>query len=125
MRTTTLTEHRLEYPADIIRELTWIRAESEKGVAYLAEAETKSVKLELDADLLEAKEFVKAQGTVADRQAVAKILSHEARLEAEIARVEVNRVKLKLRHLSESLNGTQTAGKMIELQWRTAGVESR
>lgn len=121
-----MTDHRLEYPADIIRELSWIRSESEKGVAYLAEVENKAVKLELDADLLEAKEFINSDlKTVTDRQAMAKILSYDARLAAEIARVEVNRVKLKLRQLSESMNATQTAGKMIELQWRTAGVGER
>jgi hypothetical protein len=121
----TLTDHKIEYPADVIRELSWIRSESEKGVALLADAEKKAVKLELDAELLEAKEFIKASGTVADRQAVSKIMTYEQRLDAEIARVEVNRIKTKLRQLSESLNGTQTAGKMIELQWKTAGVESR
>jgi hypothetical protein len=52
-------------------------------------------------------------------------MTYEQRLEAEIARVEVNRIKTKLRQLSESLNGTQTAGKMIELQWKTAGVGER
>jgi hypothetical protein len=120
-----LTDHKIEYPADVIRELAFIRVESEKGVAYLAEAEIKAVRLHLDAELLEAKEFIKASGTVADRQAVAKIMSHEQRLDAEIAKVEVNRVKTKLRQLSESLNATQTAGKMIELQWKTAGVGER
>ena len=120
-----MTNHNIEYPADVIRELSFIRTESEKGVAYLAEAETKAVKLYLDAELFEAKEFIKAIGTVADRQATAKIFSYDKRVEAEIAKIEVNRIKTKLRQLSESLHATQTAGKMIELQWRTAGVGER
>ncbi len=115
----------IEYPADVIRELAAIRSQSEQGVKLLAEAETKAVRAELEAELLEAKEFVKAGGTVADRQAVAKIMTGEARFEAEIARIEVNRIKTKLRQLSEAMNATQTAGKMIELQWKTAGVGER
>lgn len=115
----------IEYPADVIRELAAIRGQSEKGVQLLADAEKKAVRLELDAELLEAKEFIKAGGTVADRTAVAKIMTSEARLEAEIARVEVNRIKTKLRQLSEAMNATQTAGKMIELQWKTSGVGER
>lgn len=115
----------IEYPADVIRELATLRATSEKGIGLLAEAEEKLVRLELEADKQESLVFLEAQGTVADRNAIAKIKSEDARLDAELARIEVNRIKLKLRHLSEAMNATQTAGKMIELQWKTAGVGER
>ena len=120
-----MSERLIEYPADVIRELASLRATSEKGVALLAEAEERLVRLELEADKQENLVFLEAQGTVADRTAISKIKSEDARLAAELARVEVNRIKLKLRQLSEALNATQTAGKMIELQWRTAGVGER
>jgi hypothetical protein len=112
----------IEYPQDVIKELASLRAQSEKGVAILAEAEIKHVTLDLQAEKVEALAFLEAQGTVADRNAIAKLKSLEARQEAELAKVEVNRVKTKLRQLSEATMATQTASRMIELQWRTSSA---
>ena len=112
-------------PADVVRELARIRHESEKGIGYLAEVEQKAVHLDLEADRQEAVALLQAQGTVVDRQAIAKLESQPAREAAALAKVEVNRVKLKLKHLSEAMMATQTAARMVELQWRTAGVGER
>jgi hypothetical protein len=54
---------------------------------------------------------------------VAKLKAMDAKEAAELAKVEVNRIKLKLKHLSESQMNIQTQSKMIELQWRTAGIK--
>lgn len=115
----------IEYPADVIRELYEIRQQSEKGVQLLGETESAAVILELEADRIEYITFLDAQGNVAERNAVAKLQALEARQAAELKKVEVNRIKTKLRQLSEAMNATQTAGKMIELQWKTAGVGER
>lgn len=110
----------IETPGDVVRELTDIRTQSERGVAYLAEIEEKYVRLDAEANRVELEEFLKAQGTVADRQAVSKIKADDLRFEAELARVEMNRVKLKLKHLSEAQMSVQTQARMVELQWRHA-----
>jgi hypothetical protein len=115
----------IEFPNDVIKELAHIRQQSEKGVQILADAEIKYVELELEADKAEYSAFLDSTGNVAERTALSKLLSLPKRREAELAKVEVNRVKVKLRQLSEGMNATQTAGKMIELQWRTAGVGER
>ena len=115
----------IEYPIDVIRELSSLRAQAEKGVSVLAEAETKQVRLALDAERAEALAFLEAQGTVADRQAVAKLASTDAREAAELAKVEVNRVKTKLKQLTEAQMAVQTSARMVELQWKTAGVGER
>jgi len=115
----------IETPQDVINELAAIRRESEKGIAYLADVETKLVALELDADRAEALALLEAQGTVVDRQAVAKLASLEHREAVALAKVELNRVKLKLRHLSEAQMAVQTSARMIELGWKTAGVGER
>jgi hypothetical protein len=117
------TSKPIEYPADVVRELNALRAQAEKGIGYLADTEADFVRLDLEADRVEAATFLEAGGTVADRQAVAKLKALPAREAAELKKVEVNRIKLKLRHLSEALTATQTAARMIELQWRTAGTE--
>ena len=115
----------IETPLDVVQELAAIRQQSERGVNILAEAERKAVLLDLEAEKREALAFLEAQGTVADRQAVAKIAAYEAKQQAELARVEVTRVKTKLKHLSEATMAVQTSARMIELQWRTAGVGER
>ena len=109
----------METPGQIIRELETIRAQSEKGIALLAEAERKWLELDSQAEFLEAQEFLNAQGTVADRQAVAKLKSSDARFNADLAKVELNRIKAKIKHLSESMMAVMAAGKLVEMEWRT------
>jgi hypothetical protein len=109
----------METPGQVIKELNQIRLQSERGVDILAEAERKWVELSSEADKLEASELLKAQGTVVDRQAIAKLKSSDARFQADLAKVELNRVKAKIKHLSESLMAVMAAGKLIEMEWRT------
>jgi hypothetical protein len=113
----------IETPHDVVIELANIRAQSERGVGLLREAEQKLIALTLAAERAEAAAFLDAQGTVADRQAVAKIQALPAREAAELAKVEVNYIKTKLKSLSESMMAVQTSARMIELQWKTAGIE--
>ena len=108
----------METPGQVIRELEKIRQQSEKGIEILAEAERKWLELESAAEKLEASELLKAQGTVVDRQAIAKLKSADARFEADLAKIELNRIKTKLRHLNESMMAVMAAGKMVELQWK-------
>lgn len=115
----------IETPMDVIAELASIRAQSEKGIAVLADAEIRLVGAELMADRAEALALLDAQGTVVDRQAVAKLASQEQREIAALARAEVNRIKLKLKHLSESMMAVQTSARMVEIQWKTAGIGER
>ena len=115
----------IQYPGDVIRELGALRSQSEKGVAILAEAEEKWVRLSMEANRVESLTFLEAQGSVADRNHVARLKALEATQEAELAKVEVNRIKLKLKALSEAQMNIQTQARMVELQWKTAGVGER
>jgi len=110
----------METPGQVIKELDRIRSQSEKGIALLAEAEQKWLELDSQAQQIEAKEFLKAQGTVTDRQALAKLASADAKFEADLAKVELNRIKAKIKHLSESMMAVMAAGKLIEMEWRTS-----
>lgn len=109
----------METPGQVIKELNLIRTQSEKGIEILADAERKWIELESEADKVEASELLKAQGTVVDRQAIAKLKASEARFQANLAKVELNRVKAKIKHLSESMMAVMAAGKLIEMEWRT------
>lgn len=110
----------METPGQIIKELDRIRQQSEKGIELLAQAETKWLELDSAADKMEHTELLKAQGTVVDRQAIAKLKSSDARFEADLARVELNRIKAKIKHLSESMMAVMAAGKLVEMEWRNS-----
>ena len=112
-------------PDNIIDNLVDIRNQAEAGIRAQYEAEVKVAKLELEADTIEAKALIEADGNVAHKQAIAKIKSADARLEADLARAEYNRIKIKLRHLELAQSSLQTQAKMVELTWRTAGVGER
>ncbi len=109
-------------PDLIIQELMEIRRQSERGIALLAEAEQKQIKLDLEAERIEAQALLDNQGTVVERQAIAKLQSSEARFQASLAKVEVNRIKTKLKHLSDSMMAVMHAGKMVEITYKTAGI---
>lgn len=109
----------IENPADVLAELARLREQSERGIQVLADAETKWVALSLEAERVEALAFLEAGGTVKDREAIAKLEALEALQAAELAKVEVNRVKSKLKHLSEAQMAVQTSARMVELGWKT------
>ncbi len=108
----------METPKEVIKELEKIRNQSEQGIALLAEAEVKYLELASAADRVEATELLSAQGTIVDRQAVAKLKAMDVRFEADLAKVELNRIKAKIRHLSESQMAVMAAGKLIQMEWR-------
>lgn len=114
-----LKKLKIETPHDVIHELTLIRNDSERGISLLADAEQRLVTLELAAERAEALALLDATGTVPDRQAIAKLHSQDAREKAALARVEVNRIKTKLKHLSEAMMAVQTSARMVELEWKS------
>lgn len=115
----------IEYPADVIRELNLLRSDSENAVKQLFKLENELVEAEILADKIEASALLESAGTVVERQAYAKLQSLDARKEAELCRVKVNYAKNRMRQLSEATNAVQTASRMIDLQWKAAGIEGR
>lgn len=115
----------LQTPDSVIGELVAIRQEASRGVDALYNAEVKLAKLSNEAEMIEAKSLLSAEGTVVDRQAVAKLKASEARLAADIAKAELNRVRTKLKVLSEQQMSVQTEARMVEMMYRTAGLGER
>jgi hypothetical protein len=112
-------------PDSVIDNLIAIREEAEKGVAALYAAEVKLAELESEADKIEALALIQASGSVAHKEAVATLKSADARLAAEIAKAEYQRIKTKLRHLELAQSSIQTQAKMIEVMFKTAGMGER
>jgi hypothetical protein len=106
-------------PGQIIQELQRLTAEMDKGSNALYDAECKLADADAAYDKAVSLAFINNQGTVADRQAVAKLQSVEEKLKADLARAEFNRVKVKMKTLSDQATMMAVMSKNVELQWRT------
>lgn len=105
-------------PADVIAELNRLRDLQGKGVEAMYAAEIRLAECEQALDTIEASAFLKANGTVADRERLAKLESTQARLERDVARAEMNRVKTKLRAIEQAFMAISVIGRQIELEWK-------
>lgn len=112
-------------PDTIIAELVEIRKQAARGVDIQEEVEREYVEALLAAERAEAAAFLEASGTEKLRAATAKLKSEPERMAAELAKVKLNRVKTKLRQLSEAQMSVQTQARMVELTYKTAGVGER
>jgi NADPH-dependent 7-cyano-7-deazaguanine reductase QueF-like protein len=105
-------------PSELIKELTELTQESRRGAEALFTAEIALAEAEHELDLIEQRAFIKYQGTVADRTAMARLDAADARLQRDLRRAEANRVKVKIKGLESALMAVATQAKLI-------GVETR
>lgn len=105
-------------PSNIVMELAELTQTNRKGVDALFEAESELAEAEYALDKCEASAFLEAQGTVADRQALAKLDAADARLARDLARAKVNRVKTKLRVIESEIMALATRAKMAQAEMK-------
>jgi hypothetical protein len=115
----------IKTPDGIIHELVEIRQKAAEGVEIQHQTEVELANAQLAFDLAEARALLAAQGTVVDRQATAKLQTEEERLAVDLAKAKLNRVRTRLKLLSEAQMSVQTQARMVELTYRTAGVGER
>lgn len=108
-------------PDQIIQALAEVRREAEKGIDALYHAEVDLAKKQLSADQVESAAYLRIQGLVADRQALAKLESAEARYEVDLAKAKLNRIKTKLQQLQQQQSALQTQARMVEITYLNAG----
>lgn len=89
-----------------------------KGVEALYEAEVNLARLESDLDQAEAGAFISGSGSVAERQAQAKLACSERRFERDVARAQVNRIKVKLRTIESEIMAQATMSKILQAEMR-------
>jgi hypothetical protein len=109
-------------PDQIIKALQELRSEAEKGIEAQYRAELEVSEKQLEADKIQAAAFLRINGLVADRQALATLESSEARAEAEIAKAKFNRVKVKLQQLNQAQSAIQTQARMVEITYAQSGL---
>jgi hypothetical protein len=105
-------------PASIETELREVIKQIRMGVTALNEAETRAVRLNDEADRIEWRSYISNQGTIKDREALAKLEAADARLAADIARAEVNRVKAKIRALETESMAISVMAKQVAIEWQ-------
>lgn len=103
---------------EIQKQLAQLTSENSKGAEALYEAEVKLAHAENELDLVEQKAFIKHQGTVADRTALARLDSAEVRLQRDLRRAELNRIRAKIKALETAIMAVQTQAKLIQSEMR-------
>ena len=104
--------------SNIVQELYELTQENRKGIEVYAEAMDSLARAENILDKTEAHAFLDAEGSVAERQARAKLASAEARLERDLAKAQVDRVRMKLRMVENAILAQATAAKMIQAEMK-------
>lgn len=105
-------------PSDIARELLELTQTNKKGVGALYDAEAILARAEADLDSAEASAFLGATGSVAERQAIAKLECVEVRFERDIAKAQVNRIRTKMRTIESELMALATASKLMQAEMK-------
>lgn len=104
--------------SEVIQELNRLTKDLSSGYKALYEAECNLAEAELNLDTVEQKAFINAQGTVADRQSLARLESAQNRFQRDLRRAEVNRIKTKIRSLESALTASQTMARLLEAESR-------
>ena len=107
-------------PGHIVQELQRLTKEMDRGASALYDAECKMADAEAAYDRAVSLAFINNDGTVADRQAVAKLKAVNERLQADLAKAEYNRVKTKMKILSDQATMMAVISKNVEIQWKHA-----
>jgi NADPH-dependent 7-cyano-7-deazaguanine reductase QueF-like protein len=105
-------------PLEIQKQLAELTAENSRGFEALYQAEVALAQAEHDLDLIEQKAFIKHQGTVADRQAVARLEAAEARLQRDLRKAEATRIRMKIKAIESALMASATQAKLIQAESR-------
>jgi hypothetical protein len=105
-------------PSEIILSLAGLTELNKRGVERLFELEQELAQAEHELDLVESRAFLTADGSVAERQAKAKLEAAEARLARDLARAGVSRVKMKLRGIESELMSLATMAKLQQAEMK-------
>lgn len=99
---------------EIQRQIAELIAENSKGYTALFEAEKALAQAEYDLDTSEQKAFIATEGTVRDRDAVARLKSAEIRLQRDLRKAELNRIRQKVKSIETALMALATQAKLIQ-----------
>lgn len=105
-------------PSQVVAELNRLMGEQQRGIEALYRAEVAVANADLEFEREQSLAFVNNDGSVADRQAVAKLQSGEKKLALDLARAELARVKAKLRAVESAQVSVSVIAKLVEAEFR-------
>lgn len=105
-------------PSEIQQQLADLIAENQRGATALFESERALAEAEYDLDTTEQKAFLKASGTVRDREAIARLEAAEKRLQRDLRRAEFNRIKVKIKAIETGIMALATQAKLTQAETR-------
>jgi hypothetical protein len=103
---------------EIQKQIADLILENQKGTNALFEAERALAEAEYTLDTVEQRAYIKSQGTVADRTALARLEAAESRLERDLRRAELNRIKVKIKGIETALMALGTQVKLMNVEGR-------
>lgn len=103
---------------EIQRQLAELIAENSRGSTALFEAEKALAEAEYELDLAEQKAYIKASGTVRDREAIAKLESADLRLQRDLRKAELSRIRQKIRAIETASMVLATQAKLMSQETR-------
>ena len=104
--------------SDIQTQITQLIAENSKGYSALYECEVKLAYAEQELDLVEQREFIKQEGTIADRNALARLKAAENRLQRDLRKAELNRVRMKVKSIETALMALGTQARLMQAEMK-------
>lgn len=99
---------------EIQQQIAELTAENAKGSTALYEAEIKLAEAEHELDTVEQTAFLSAEGSVADRTAIAKLKAADARLQRDLRKAEANRIRMKIKGIESNLMALATQAKLMQ-----------
>jgi len=105
-------------PSQIAKDLVELTQTNRKGVEALFEAESDLAQFESDLDRCEAQQFLDATGSVAERQARAKLECADIRFDRDLAKARVNRIRTKMKSIESELMALATAAKILQAEMK-------
>lgn len=105
-------------PDMVIQELQRLISESAKAPSAIYDAECKLADCEFEFDRVYNLSLLNSEGAVAVREAIAKLDAAEARLAADLAKAELNRIRNKAKQLTDAGMLTATMAKQVELTYK-------
>lgn len=91
---------------------------SRKGSEALYQAEVELAERENELDTIEAKAFILGEGSVAERQAKARLEAADARFQRDLAKASVNRIRAKIKGMESELMAQATISKLIQAEMK-------
>ena len=104
--------------SEIQRQISDLIAENQKGSTALYECEKALAEAEYELDTTESKAFIKHEGTVADRTALSRLSAAPVRLERDLRKAELNRVRVKIKSIETALMAMGTQIKLMQSEMK-------